>query len=194
MAEHFCRKTFAGFKGGISACTHLIKHIGIIGRIHNHTDKSMVLRRRTQHRRSADIDILDRFLVGHIRLGNRLRERIQIHHHQVDVTETKLRHLTRMLLVVTNSQQAAVYGRMKGFDPSVHNFREARYIGDADNRYAFISQKCASAACGDNFYAQCRQLAAKIHDALFVRYADQRSFDTHLNSPPPDDARLVLLT
>ncbi|MNP78678.1 hypothetical protein D3C76_1763510 [compost metagenome] len=62
----------------------------------------MVLRRRTQHRRSADIDILDGFFIRYIRFSNGFRERIQIYYYQINVVQTKLFHLTRVFLIVTN--------------------------------------------------------------------------------------------
>lgn len=58
-----------------------------------------------------------------------------------------------MLFVVTNGQEAAVYSWVQGFDASIHDLREAGNLRDANDRNAFLRQKCAGAACGDNFYA-----------------------------------------
>ncbi|MNV46200.1 hypothetical protein D3C71_1380240 [compost metagenome] len=113
----------------------------------------MVLRCRTQHRRSADIDILDGFLVGYVRFCDRFRERIQIHNNQIDVVQTKLLHLTRVLLVITNRKQSAVYSRVQGFDTSVHDFWESCHIGNPDDWNTFFSQKRACSTCRDDFYA-----------------------------------------
>ncbi len=44
----------------------------------------MILRRRADHRRPADVDVLDRLLQCHARLGNRLLKRIEIDAKQID--------------------------------------------------------------------------------------------------------------
>ena len=46
--------------------------------------KAMVLGRRADQRRPADVDLLDRLFDGHVRPGDRRLERIEIHHHQLE--------------------------------------------------------------------------------------------------------------
>ena len=50
----------------------------------NHRHVACVLRRRTNHRRTTDIDLFDRFCARHACASNRFRKWIEIHNHQID--------------------------------------------------------------------------------------------------------------
>ena len=52
----------------------LLGHRRVISRIRNHRYALVILRRTAQHRRPADVDILNRILQRDIRLGDRFLE------------------------------------------------------------------------------------------------------------------------
>ena len=56
----------------------------VIRRIHHHRDALVVLRRAAQHGRPADVNVFDRVVQRDVRLGDRLLERIKVHHHEIN--------------------------------------------------------------------------------------------------------------
>ena len=95
----------------------------VVGRIHDHRHGFVVLGRGAQHRRSADVDVLDRLLVAAVGARHRRRERVEVHHQQVDRRDAVLGH--DRLVGAAPSEQAAVNLRMQRLDAPVHDLREA---------------------------------------------------------------------
>jgi hypothetical protein len=73
----------------------LVQHAPVVGRIGDDADKTVVFRGGTHHRRSADVDLLDRFLARHAGLGDRRLERVEVDHHEIDRGDAVLLHRTR---------------------------------------------------------------------------------------------------
>ena len=74
--------------GGAGFGVQLFQQLRIIGRISDNGDEIVVLGRRTDHRRTADIDILDRGgVVGPTR--DRLLEGVEVDDHEVAGARTK---------------------------------------------------------------------------------------------------------
>jgi len=112
---------------------HLLQHALVIGGIDDDGDIGVVLRRRAQHRRPADIDVLDRHRQRAVVAGNGLLERVQVHHHHVDRLDVVRRH--DLVVGTAPAKQAAVDFRMQCLHTAVHHFREAgviRYLDDVD--------------------------------------------------------------
>ena len=86
----------------------------------------MVLRRATDHRRAADVDILDN-LVPLCTLGDGLGEGVEIDDHQIDPGDIMFFHRGDMAGIVAPGEQTAVHFRMKRLHPAVHHFGE---VGD----------------------------------------------------------------
>src|SRR5271154_5424154 len=61
-------------------------------------DVAMILRRRTHQRWSADVNIFDRLVEAHVRLGDGFLEWIEVHDHQIDRLTPMLLHLLPMAL------------------------------------------------------------------------------------------------
>ncbi len=72
----------------------------------------MVLGGAAQHRRSADINVLDAILVAAIRFGDGAGEGIEIHDQQIDRRYLMFGH--HRIIGAAAAQQAAVDLRMQG--------------------------------------------------------------------------------
>ena len=115
----------------------------IIG-IDHHGDEAVVLRRRPQQGRPADVDIFDGLGEFAIRAAHSLFKRIEIHHHEVDGRDAVLFH--RREIHIPAGEDAAVYLRMQGFDAAVHQLRESGVGGNFDGVHAGLPQQAAGAA------------------------------------------------
>ncbi len=105
----------------------LIEHGGVIRRIDDHRDAIMILRGGAHHRGATDVDVLDRVFVSAIGLGDGGRERIKIHHHQIDRIDAMRAH--DGVVDVATAEQAAMNFRMQCLDATIHDFRKAGVRG-----------------------------------------------------------------
>jgi len=80
-----------------------------------------VLRRRADHRRPPDVDVLDHLLVGHAAPARGPLERIQVYAHQVDELDVVFLGRPEMGGVVAHGQQSGVQLRMQRLDAAVHD-------------------------------------------------------------------------
>lgn len=72
----------------------------------------MVLGCRSKQGHTTDINILNCVIEGHVRIGHRLLERIQIADHEINVLVAELLHVNAIAGNVT-CQNAAVHGRVQ---------------------------------------------------------------------------------
>lgn len=146
--------------------------LAVLGRIDNDGDIFVVLCRRTDHGRTADIDVFDGFCQRHVGLGNGFTERIQIDRHQIDPGDAVFLHGFHMFRIVADGKDAAVDLRMQGLDAAVHHFRKARHIRDGNDRNACVRDGFHRAAGGNDFHAQFMKASGKFHNACFIGYTD----------------------
>ncbi len=104
-----CRELQTGFDRGVSRGFDLADDTVVIGRIAHYRHVLIVLRRASQHRRAADIDILYGVLHRNVGFGDRLAERIEVHAHHVDELDAVLFQSLQVALVVAARQQTAVH-------------------------------------------------------------------------------------
>ena len=71
FAKAFGRVAMVGF--------HFLDHAGVICGVNDHRDMRMVFCGAAQHRGSTDVDVFDRVLHAHIRIGDGLFEGVKIH-------------------------------------------------------------------------------------------------------------------
>ncbi len=93
MFEHLDRQIEAG--GGAHGAVvgpHFSQHPVVIAGIHHYGHRRVILGRRPQHSRPADVDVFNRVGQRAVRLGDRGLERIKIHHQQVDGRNAVLDH------------------------------------------------------------------------------------------------------
>ncbi len=84
----------------------------------------MVLGRRADHRRAADVDILDD-LVARGAARDRRLERVEVDDDEIDRSDPVLVHRRFVLVIVADPEQAAVNLGVKGLHPPVHHLRKA---------------------------------------------------------------------
>ena len=106
-----------------------VRHPVVIGRIGDDADIGVVLGRRTDHRRPADIDVLDHGGVIAAR-GAHVLEGIEIDHRQIDGADIVGFHRGGVFGVVADRQQAAMHTGMQRLHPAIHDFRKAGQFRD----------------------------------------------------------------
>ncbi len=82
---------------------------------HTH-DPGVILGRRANHRRAADVDVLHAIGEGLSRTDGRL-ERIEVDPQQIDRRDVAVGHGPGVLGRIAHAEQSSVDGRMQGLDP-----------------------------------------------------------------------------
>jgi len=102
----------------------------VVARVDNHQNGREILGGCADHRRTADVDVLERLFQGHVGATDRLCKWIQVPDDDVDHVDLVSDQLGRVAGVVPPGQNATVHHRMKGLYAPIENFGEARQIGD----------------------------------------------------------------
>ena len=131
---------------------HFLQDCGIVRRGGDHGNARKILGGGPNHRRTADVNILDQ--VGKARLGTRshLLEGIQVDDHQINESDGELLQSPEVCGIVAPGQNSRMNGGMKGLHAAVQHFRQAghlRYVLHRDSRFA---QQAARAAGRKNFH------------------------------------------
>ena len=132
----------------------------------------MVLGRRADHARSADIDVLDD-LVTVRALGHGGLERIEVDDHQVYRGNRVCGHCRGMFGVVAHRQQAAVDLGVQRLDATVHHLGKAGELGDVLHGKAGIAQCAGGAAGRHQFDAAGSECLAEFDESALVRNRQQ---------------------
>ena len=157
----------------------LLGDLIVAGRVRDDGDELEVLGSGADHGGAADVDVLDGFGEGDVRLGDGLFERIEVDGDEVDTGDVVLFHLADVLGVVADGEDAAVDVRVEGLDAAVHDLGEAGDVADVGDGDAGLFDGLHRAARGDDLDAGFVEFAGEVDDALFVRYADESAFDLH---------------
>ena len=108
----------------------------------------MVLGRRADHRRAADVDVLDAVVVvGALR--HRRLERVEVDHQQVDRLDPVRGHRRHMLGIVAQRQKPAMHHRVQRLHPAVHHLGKAGQLGHVAHRQPGLAQRRRGAAGRD---------------------------------------------
>ena len=141
---------------GRAAEGHGRDHLGITaGRDHDR-DVGMILGGGAHHRRPADIDLLDGVVAGHTG-GDRLDERIEVHHDELERADAKVNELRLMAGEPTVGQDASVDGGMQGLHASVEGLLESGDARDLGDRISGIRDRSRGRAGGDDFHPGVRE-------------------------------------
>ena len=97
----------------------------VVGRIDDDGDRLVVLCSRTNHRRAADIDILNRVFKRAVGLGDRLLERVEIHDDDIDRIDFVISKRLHMFGIGTTGKNPGVDLRIERLDATVEHFGEA---------------------------------------------------------------------
>jgi hypothetical protein len=101
----------------------LLQRPSITGWIDEHGQACMVLRGGTNHRRTADIDLLDAVVQTGAR-GHRFVERVEVAHQQLERRHSELVELPEVLRLTRVGKQAGMDPRVQCLYPSVQAFWE----------------------------------------------------------------------
>ena len=146
-----------------------------------------ILGRGTNHRRSANVDVLNQVAERHSRLRRRLFKRIEIHHHHVDRLNSMRGHRGLVLLVSADVKQSSVYARMQRLHAPVQHLRKTRQIADVPYRQSRFAQRPRRSARRHQLHPKASQRLGKLHQPRLIRNAQQRPpyplFCTHNFSP-----------
>jgi len=153
--------------------TQFGQHARVLRCASEHGHVFPVLRRRSHHRRPADVDVLDR--VGQRASGpsHRSLERIEVDDEQVDRRDAVLRDRGHVLRRVAPREQAAVDGRVQRLDAAVEHFRKAGVLGNLGHREARVREQLRGAAGRQQLHAEPCQLARELDDAGLVGDGNQ---------------------
>ena len=120
---------------GEAARRDRVEHVGVVRRRGDDGDVRVVLGRRAHHRRAADVDLLDAVVDARAR-GDRLLERVQVHHDELEREDAEVLELLAMRVLAKVGQQAAVDVRVERLHPAVQRLREPRDVAHRRDRHA----------------------------------------------------------
>ena len=153
------------------------QHRVIVGRVADDDHVLVVLGRRTQHGRAADIDVFDRVFQGAIGLGDGALERVQVDHHHVDGRHVVLDQFRHVLREIAARQDTTMHFRVQGLHAAIEHLRETRVIGDFRDGNTVVCQQFGGAAGGQEVDAEGGQGAGEVENAGLVGNGEESLFD-----------------
>jgi len=165
-----------GHAGGTAARSQLLGQRRIVVRAGHHDNEVVILGGRADHRRPADVDVLDAGrLVG--ARGQGLAEGVKVADQKIDRGDRVRRHRRPVRFQVAPRQQAAMDLRVQGLHPAVHDLGKAGVRGDLDHRQPGVLQSARRAAGREQLDAVTDQRARELDQAALVRDGYQGATD-----------------
>src|SRR5205823_3515349 len=178
--ERLDREMLAQFQRRLAiVLAHVFQNAVVIGRIDHDRDRFVVFGRAPNHRRPADVDVLDRLGQGHVRFLDGLLERIEIYHDQIDWLETTFPRFGFVFGVAAFVKQTAVDARVQSFDPAFEHFGKRSETGDVADRDLFFPKQVGCAPGRNDVDTLSLETARKFGDAGFVGNGNERADDFH---------------
>ncbi|MND65529.1 hypothetical protein D3C80_569000 [compost metagenome] len=156
---------------GQAAGLEAFEDTGVVAGIDHDGDVLVVLRRGTDHGRTADVDVLDGGGQVAVRLGDGGLEGVEVDRDQVDRLDAVLFH--HRAVEIATAEDAAVDLRVQGLHATVHHFREAGVVGDFHGGDGVVLEQLVGAAGGEDLHAEGSQFTGELDDAGLVGNADQ---------------------
>ncbi len=165
-----------GVGQGAVVCVERVDDRRVILRRHADRHIGVVLGTGADHRRSADVDVLDRRgVVGARRDG--FLERIEIDDEEVDPGDPVFRHRRRMGGIVAHPEKPAMHVRMERLHPAVHDLRKTGDLGELGTGDAGPLERRAGAAGRYDLGAARRERTGEIDHAGLVVDRDEGAPD-----------------
>ena len=161
----------------------------VVARVHDDGRECAVLGGRPDHRRAADVDVLDHLLLRGVAARDGLLERVEVHAHQVHLLDLLLGGRAQVLVLVAPRQQARVQPRVQRLHAPVHHLGEAGEVLDRAHRDPGAGQLARGAAGGDELHAQLGETLRELDDPALVGHRQQRAAHAHLAGPAALDPR-----
>ena len=150
----------------------------VVVRIDDDRDMTVVLGGGANHRRPADVDVLDGGGVVGAGGDGRL-EGIEVADEEVDRGNRMSRHRRCMGGLVADAEKAAVDRRMEGLNPAVHDLGKAGHLGDIANGEPGPGECGVGAAGRDDLDAAPGERLGEVGQAGLVEDGDQRAAKLH---------------
>jgi hypothetical protein len=146
----------------------------VVGGVDEDDDVAVVLRRRSQEARPADVDVFDQLVPSRLAVEGALKV-VEVHDHDVDRLDAVLVHLRSMGLELSSGQDAAEDLGVERLHPPVEHLGragEVRQVAHVDARRA---NGAGRPARGQELGAELREPACQLVDAGLVGDAQQRA-------------------
>ena len=143
----------------------LPEHGVVVGRVDDDGDAVVVLRRRPDHRRAADVDQVDAGIGG---------ERVEVDDHEVDRFDPVLGEIGAMRRIRRVGEDAAVHLRVKGHDAVTEDCREPGELGDVGDRHSAGRDLPRRAAARQHPPAGGMESLGEFGDSRLVVHGQQR--------------------
>ena len=176
--------------GRIAACRpQRIEDRRVVLGVDHGQDVRVVLGRRADHRRAADVDPLERVGKGGRALRHRLDKRVQVPRDEVDRRHVVLRDLGLIVRATAPVEDAAVDLRMQRLHAAAQHLRAACEVGHLCDRESRLGDRPRRAARPDELPAEVMEPAGKVNDpGLVVHREDGASLHGHVQTPFLNDS------
>ena len=127
-----CAKRFAGEGAAqlyASAAPQSFSDPRVVGRVDDDEHVRVVLRRRPNQARPADVDVFQHLGHAHARLGGGLAERVEVADDDVDKVDVVFGQGLQVFFAAVG-EDAAVNPGVQGFDTPVQNLGKVRHLCD----------------------------------------------------------------
>jgi hypothetical protein len=133
----------------------------------------VVLRRGADHRRPADVDVLDRGLLVDVIAGDGLLEGVEVDRDQVDRLDPLGGQRVHMGGVVAPRQERRVEARVQRLHPPVEDLLLAGELGDVGDLEPGVAERRGGAAGREDLHPERRQRPGEVGDPGLVGDRDQ---------------------
>ncbi len=158
---------------GHAAGANSLEHRGVVGGVDHHRDISVVLRRGADHRRAADVDVLDHRVVVGAR-GDGLLEWVEVGDQQIDLADAVRIEGGAVVSLVANREEAAMDFRVQCLDAAIHHLGEAGELGNVLHRGAGRGDQRPRTAGRDELDAEIGKPLGELGETSLVEYREQR--------------------
>jgi hypothetical protein len=158
-----------------AALANLREHRVVLRGSRDGRDVREVLRRRTQHRRAAHVDHLDRFLLAHAVARDDLRERVEVDAHEVERPDVVLVERRNVVLAVASREDPRVDARVQRLHAAAEHLRRLGHRLDLVHGEAELLQMRCGAAARYEIPAEVREPSRERVEAGLVEDGDQRA-------------------
>ncbi len=149
----------------------------VVRRFDHDAHMSPVLRRGAQQRRTADVDVLDRFLERAVAFRDSLPKRVEVDDDEIDQRNAVPGERRGMRQHVAAGENAGVHFRMQRLHTSVEHFGKSGVLADFRDGKSGIRQCLRRAPGRQELYTESREPARKLDEARLVGYRKQRLSD-----------------
>ena len=174
--ERFGRELLAQRQSRAAMRLRFFEDRGHVVSVGGDGDEAVILRRCADHRRAANVDILDaRLEIGAAR--DRRFERIEVHIEHIECVDAVLLHCLGMLGIVAQRQQTAVHFRVQRLHAPVHHLRKTRDGADVLHLQPRIRDRLVRAPGRDECRAQAGQRLGMVDEAGLVGDRNEGALD-----------------